>query len=94
MTITNNTVQSFVSRIERLESEKAETQADIKSVYQEAKSTGLDPKILRKVIAIRKKDKADREEEEALIKVYMEALGDLRDTPLGQAAMRTVSANA
>lgn len=84
----NNQLQSLVSRIERLEEEKAALAADIKDVYAEAKSTGFDVKVIRKIIAMRKKDAAEQAEEQALIATYMEALGMLADTPLGQAAIK------
>lgn len=68
-------LQQMVARIERLEDEKKTIADDIKQVYAEAKSQGLDVKILRKVIAKRKKSAADRQEEESMIDVYMVALG-------------------
>lgn len=84
---TNNQLAAIVSRIENLEDEKAKITADIKDVYAEAKANGFDTKILRKVVAIRKKDAALRAEEQAMIETYMAALGDLAGTPLGKAAM-------
>jgi uncharacterized protein (UPF0335 family) len=87
MTNTNNQLQSIVERIEKLEVEKADIADLIKDVYVEAKSNGFDVKILRKVIALRKKDASERKTEEELIAVYMSALGMLADTPLGQAAI-------
>lgn len=68
-------LKGFVERIESLEEEKAEIAADIKEVYAEAKGTGFDTKILRRVIAARKKDRAEREEQEALFDLYMDAIG-------------------
>jgi uncharacterized protein (UPF0335 family) len=87
MTNTNNQLQSIVERIEKLEVEKADIADLIKDVYVEAKANGFDVKILRKVIAIRKKDASERKTEEELLAVYMSALGMLADTPLGQAAI-------
>lgn len=84
----NGQLRAFVERIERLYEEKAAITADIASVYAEAKSTGFDPKIIRKLIAYRKKEPAKRAEEEALLETYMGALGMLADLPLGQAAMK------
>jgi uncharacterized protein (UPF0335 family) len=84
----NGMLKSLVERVERLEEEKKAIAADIKEVYAEAKANGFDVKILRKVIAIRKKDAAQRAEEEALVETYMAALGMLADTPLGQAAVQ------
>jgi uncharacterized protein (UPF0335 family) len=69
-------LKSFIERIERLEEERKALAADIKEVYSEAKSGGFDPKIMKKVVRLRKMDKAQREEEESLIGVYLEALGD------------------
>lgn len=68
-------LKSFVERIERLEEEKRGLQDDIKEIYAEAKGTGLDTKIIREIIRLRKMDKADRQEREALIELYKEALG-------------------
>ena len=68
-------LKALVERIERLEEEKKTIAADIKEVYAEAKGNGFDIKILRKVISLRKKDPSDRMEEEALLDVYLEALG-------------------
>ena len=68
-------LKQLVARIERLEEEKASLAADIKEVYAEAKSFGYDTKVLRKVIALRKRDKDDIAEEEAVMEMYKEALG-------------------
>lgn len=68
-------IQSLVRRIETLEEQKDEIKDDIASVYAEAKSEGLDVKILRKLIAIRKQDEHEREEEDMLLETYMSALG-------------------
>jgi uncharacterized protein (UPF0335 family) len=80
-------LMSIVERIERLEDERKNLQADIKDIYTEAKSAGFDTKVLRMVIASRKKDQAEWEEQQALLETYMRALGQLADTPLGQAAL-------
>lgn len=85
--IAGEILRSMVDRIERLEAEKATLAEDVKEIYIEAKSHGLDPKIIRKVIAIRKKDKADLAEEQILLGIYLDALGDLASTPLGQSAL-------
>ena len=68
---TREQLKSFVARIERLEEDKANVMADIKEVYSEAKSTGYDTKIMRKVIALRKIDRAERQETEALLDLYL-----------------------
>lgn len=70
-------LKSIIERIERLEEEKRGLGADIKEVYAEAKGNGFDTKVLRKVIALRKKDANEREEEEAMMDLYMQALGML-----------------
>ena len=68
-------LRSFVERIERLEEEKKTIADDIKDVYAEAKGTGYDTKILKQVIKIRKQDKSEREEQEAILDLYLAALG-------------------
>jgi uncharacterized protein (UPF0335 family) len=68
---------SLIERIERLEEDKAAVSADLKEVYLEAKGDGFDTKILRKVVRLRKQDKAKRQEEEALIDLYLSAIGGL-----------------
>jgi uncharacterized protein (UPF0335 family) len=73
--IARDQLLNFVERIERLEDEKKTIADDIKDVYGEAKGTGFDTKQLRKVISIRKKDKDERMEEEAILETYMIALG-------------------
>lgn len=78
---------SFIQRIERLEEERKAIGGDIREVYSEAKGAGFDVKIIRKVIARRKLDAADLAEQEALLDVYLNAIGDLKGTPLGEAAM-------
>lgn len=65
----------FIERIERLEEEKAGLASDISDVYSEAKGNGFDTKALRKIIALRKKDHAERQEEEAILELYMQAMG-------------------
>ena len=80
-------LMSIVERIEKLEEERKLLQADIKDIYTEAKSAGFDTKVLRMLIASRKKDQAEWEEQQALLETYMQALGQLADTPLGQAAL-------
>lgn len=69
-------LKSVVERVERLDQERSEIAEQIKEVLSEAKGNGFDTKIIRKVVAIRKKDRAKRQEEEALIDLYLGALGD------------------
>ena len=77
--ILNQTAQgqlrSVIERIERLEQEKSEIAEQIKEVFAEAKGNGFDVKILRKVIRIRKQDAAKRQEEDAILDLYLSALG-------------------
>ncbi len=68
-------LKSFVERIERLEEDKQAISDDIKDVYAEAKGNGFDVKILRQVIKIRKQDRNERLEMEALLELYLSALG-------------------
>jgi len=67
-------LKSFVERIERLETEKAELAADIREVYSEAKGNGFDTKIMRQVIRLRKMEVADRREQDELLELYRRAL--------------------
>jgi uncharacterized protein (UPF0335 family) len=68
-------LKSFVERIERLEEEKKGIADDIRDVFAEAKGQGFDTKVMRQVIRLRKKEPAERQEEEALLDLYMHALG-------------------
>ena len=68
-------LKALVERIERLEEEKKAIADDIKDVYAEAKGNGYDVKALRKIIRLRKQDKNERAEEEAILETYMHALG-------------------
>ena len=70
-------LKSFIERIERLEEDKAAISGDLKEVYAEAKGEGFDTKILRKVIRLIKQDKVKRQEEEALIDLYLSAIGGI-----------------
>jgi uncharacterized protein (UPF0335 family) len=83
-------LKSFVDRVERLNEERDALSADIREVMSEAKGSGFDTKILRQVIAKRKLDKADYQEQEALFDLYWSALEGtaplLRDIEKEQAA--------
>lgn len=70
-------LRTIIERIERLEEDKAAIAGDIKEVFAEAKGEGFDVKILRKVIRLRKQDKAKRQEEEAILDLYLSAIGGL-----------------
>ncbi|WP_299322038.1 DUF2312 domain-containing protein [Parasphingopyxis sp.] len=65
----------LIERIERLEEEKKGIADDIKDVYAEAKAVGYDPKIMRKVVSLRKMDTNDRREQDDLLETYKSALG-------------------
>lgn len=73
--VAQDQLRSIVERIERLEEEKAATATDIKEVYAEAKANGFDTRTLREVIRIRKQDRAERQEHEAILDLYLHALG-------------------
>jgi uncharacterized protein (UPF0335 family) len=73
--VTRDELKSFIERYERLEAEKKDIAEQQKEVMAEAKSRGYDTKVLRKVVAMRKRDPQDLSEEEAILEVYKEALG-------------------
>lgn len=73
--IAGEALQQYVDRIERLEEEKKALAEDIKQVYAESKACGFDDKILRKIIAIRKKDRDAYKEEKEILSLYGRALG-------------------
>ncbi len=68
-------LKQFIERIERLEEEKAGIQGDIKEVFAEMKGRGFDAKAVRAILRIRKQDHAERQEQEAILDLYMQALG-------------------
>lgn len=74
---TKNQLMSYIERIEKMEEEKAAVASDIKDIYTEAKSTGFEPKIIRKIVSLRRKSKEERQEEEALLETYMSSIGML-----------------
>jgi uncharacterized protein (UPF0335 family) len=65
----------LIERIERLEEEKKDIMDGIKDIYIEAKSAGFDTKAIKQIVRLRKKEKAEREAEEAMVDLYKEALG-------------------
>ena len=80
-TIAASQLRALIERIERLEEEKTALAADIREVYAEAKGNGFDSKIMRQVIRIRKMESADRQEQEALLELYLTALGEASSAP-------------
>lgn len=73
--VSGQRLKSFIERIERLEEEKKTLAEDIRDVYSEAKATGFEPKIIRKIISRRKANVEKRREEEELLNLYMAAIG-------------------
>jgi uncharacterized protein (UPF0335 family) len=73
--VAQDQLRAFIERIERMEDEKAAVSADIKEIYAEAKGNGFDTKILKSIVRIRKQDANERMEQEALLELYMSALG-------------------
>jgi uncharacterized protein (UPF0335 family) len=71
-------LKAIIERIERLEEEKKTTSDDIRDVYAEAKGTGFDIKALRTIVRMRKQDTDERREEQAVLEMYMNALGMLQ----------------
>jgi uncharacterized protein (UPF0335 family) len=72
-------LRQFIEQIERLEEEKKALTADIRDKFLEAKSQGFDPKIMKKVISLRKRSKSERQEEDAVLETYLHAMGMLLD---------------
>lgn len=68
-------LKSFIERVERLEEEKKALAEDVRDIYSEAKATGFDPKIMRKIISLRKTNLEKRREEQELLELYMSAIG-------------------
>lgn len=75
-TVAGGQLRAFVERIERLETDKQTIAEDVRSIYAELKGVGFDAKAVRTIIRLRKKDRAEREEEEAILDLYMNALGE------------------
>ena len=74
-TVAAGQLRAFIERVERLEEEKKTIADDIKEVYAEMKGTGFDTKAVRAIIRLRKQDQAERQEAEAILDLYMAALG-------------------
>lgn len=75
--IAGEQLRQYVSKIEKLEQEKADISADVKDAYDEAGANGFDKKVLRKIIQRRKQDRNQLAEQEELMQIYLHALGDL-----------------
>ena len=75
-TILADHLRAFIGRIEHLEEEKQATLDDIKEVYAEAKGAGYEVKVMRKIVAWRKRDRDERQEEEEILDLYLAALGE------------------
>ena len=73
--IAGERLRSFIERVERLEEDRANLNADIREVYAEAKSAGFDGKTMRQLIRLRKLEPAERQEQEYLLEVYRNAVG-------------------
>ena len=74
-TVAAGQLRAFIERVERLEEEKQALADDIKDVFAEMKGTGFDTKAVRTIIRMRKQDKAERQEAEAILDIYLAALG-------------------
>jgi uncharacterized protein (UPF0335 family) len=80
-TVAHDQLRAFIERIERMEEEKASIAADIKEIYGEAKGNGFNTKIMRRIVNIRKQDANERLEQEAILELYMSALGMISAPP-------------
>jgi len=75
-TVAGERLRLFIERVERLEEEKKEVMDQIKEVFAEAKGEGYDTKVMRQIVRLRKMDSADRQEQEALLDLYLSAIGE------------------
>ncbi|MEM6914040.1 MAG: DUF2312 domain-containing protein [Pseudomonadota bacterium] len=75
-TVAGERLKLFIERVERLEDDKKVVMDDIKEVFAEAKGEGYDTKVMRQIVRLRKMDNADRQEQEALLELYLNAIGD------------------
>ena len=73
--VSGQRLKSFIERVERLEEERKTFTEDIRDVYSEAKSTGFEPKIIRKIVSMRKQNLEKRREESEILDLYMAAIG-------------------
>ena len=73
--VTADELRQFIERYERLEAEKRDIADQQKEVMAEAKGRGYDTKVMRKIVALRKRDREEIAEEEAVLDMYKQALG-------------------
>ena len=73
--VSGKRLKSFIERVERLEEERAGLSEDLKEVYAEAKGTGFEPRIMRRIVKLRKMDVEKRREEDELMELYKSAIG-------------------
>jgi uncharacterized protein (UPF0335 family) len=90
--IAEGELRQFVERLERLEEKRKGISDDIRDVKATAKGRGFCVKTINTILKMRKMDEAERQEQEALLELYLNALGQLRDTPLGNAALASRAA--
>ena len=76
-TVAADQLRSFIERLERLDEEIKGLNEDKSDIYKEAKSNGFDAKVMRRVLAIRKQDASERQEQDAILAMYLSALGML-----------------
>ena len=73
--VNSTALRAYIERIETMEEEKRERAEDVKEIYSEAKGTGFDVAIMRKIVALRRKDAHKRREEDEIMSLYLNALG-------------------
>jgi len=73
--VAQDQLRAFIERVERMNEELDAIKADIKEIYNEARGNGFDVKVMKRVVNIRKQDANERMEQEALLELYMSALG-------------------
>jgi uncharacterized protein (UPF0335 family) len=76
--IPGDQLRTIVERIEHIEQEISELNEGKREIYQEAKSNGFDPKVLREIVRLRKQDQKEREEHESLLELYLKAINGAR----------------
>lgn len=84
--VAGDRIRSIIERVERLEEEIKDLMEAKKEVFAEAKGEGLDVKVLKEILKIRKQDKDERDEQETLLDVYLRAMDAPAPAPIAQAA--------